>query len=110
MIIQSAEKNDTTAFEYRNGKDMQGIPWEGLNYTRDEYREMRLKQYRNYENLLRPHDSLQKVSASMRGYTVLDPGVGCLLVTKSALSPAFRNANKLRGKAHSMIFSSIRGL
>uniref|UniRef100_A0A6V7QQQ5 Uncharacterized protein n=1 Tax=Ananas comosus var. bracteatus TaxID=296719 RepID=A0A6V7QQQ5_ANACO len=56
----SAQKNDTTAFEYRNGKDMQGIPWEGLNHTRDEYREMRLKQYRNYENLSRPHDSLQK--------------------------------------------------
>ncbi|GAU24554.1 hypothetical protein TSUD_148950 [Trifolium subterraneum] len=37
-------KTDTSALEARNGKDIQGIPWERLNYSRDEYRETRLKQ------------------------------------------------------------------
>ncbi|KAM7258181.1 hypothetical protein ACFE04_013922 [Oxalis oulophora] len=49
-------KNDTTASEARNGKDMQGIPWERLNFTRDKYREHRLKHYKNYESLSRSHD------------------------------------------------------
>lgn len=53
--------DDTSAVEYRQGKDMQGIPWERLNYTRDQYRQMRLKQYKNYESLNRPRDGLHKV-------------------------------------------------
>jgi hypothetical protein len=40
---------------------MQGIPWERLNYTRDQYRQMRLKQYKNYESLVRPRDGPEKV-------------------------------------------------
>lgn len=52
------QKNDTSPVEYRNGKDMQGIPWERLNYSRDQYREMRLKQYKNYESLSRSHEGL----------------------------------------------------
>lgn len=47
--------------EARNGKDIQGIPWERLNFTRDKYRETRLKQYRNYENLSRSREDLDKV-------------------------------------------------
>ncbi|XP_072973855.1 uncharacterized WD repeat-containing protein C2A9.03-like isoform X2 [Typha angustifolia] len=54
------QNNDTSALEYRNGKDMQGLPWKSLNYSREKYREMRLKQYRNYENLSMPHDGLEK--------------------------------------------------
>ncbi|KAF8377287.1 hypothetical protein HHK36_030662 [Tetracentron sinense] len=53
-------KTDTSALEARNGKDIQGIPWERLNYTRDKYRETRLKEYKNYENLSRPREELQK--------------------------------------------------
>uniref|UniRef100_A0A6V7QVH8 Uncharacterized protein n=1 Tax=Ananas comosus var. bracteatus TaxID=296719 RepID=A0A6V7QVH8_ANACO len=56
----SKQKSDTSALEYRKGKDMQGIPWERLNYTRDKYREMRLKQYKNFQNLSRPHHGLEK--------------------------------------------------
>ncbi|EPS65228.1 hypothetical protein M569_09550 [Genlisea aurea] len=44
-------KTDTSASEARNGKDIQGIPWEKMNFTRQQYRESRLKQYKNYENL-----------------------------------------------------------
>ncbi|CAM0906842.1 unnamed protein product [Alopecurus aequalis] len=50
--------NDTSAVEHRDGKDMQGIPWERLNYSRDQYREIRLKQYKNYESLSRSHEGL----------------------------------------------------
>ncbi|KAJ6826069.1 putative WD repeat-containing protein-like isoform X1 [Iris pallida] len=53
-------KNDTSASEFRKGKDMQGIPWERLNHSREEYREMRLKQYKNYENLSRSREDLEK--------------------------------------------------
>lgn len=54
--------NDTSALEYREGKDMQEIPWERLNYSRDQYRQMRLKQYKNYQSLARPRDALEKVT------------------------------------------------
>jgi hypothetical protein len=54
-------KTDTSASEARNGKDIQGIPWERLNYSRDEYRETRLKQYKNYESLTRSREELDKV-------------------------------------------------
>ncbi|KAK7410542.1 hypothetical protein VNO78_01392 [Psophocarpus tetragonolobus] len=53
-------KTDTTALEARNGKDIQGIPWERLNYSREKYRETRLKQYKNYENLSRSRHHLHK--------------------------------------------------
>lgn len=59
---QSNVKTDTSAFEARNGKDIQGIPWEKLNYSRDEYRETRLKQYKNYECLTRSREDLDKVN------------------------------------------------
>ncbi|KAE9609030.1 putative transcription factor WD40-like family [Lupinus albus] len=56
----SKAKSDTSALDARNGKDIQGIPWERLNYSRDEYRQNRLKQYKNYENLSRSRENLDK--------------------------------------------------
>ncbi|GFQ04439.1 uncharacterized WD repeat-containing protein c2a9.03 [Phtheirospermum japonicum] len=56
----SKPKTDTSALEARNGKDIQGIQWERLNFTREEYRESRLKQYRNYENLSSSRGDLEK--------------------------------------------------
>ncbi|KAB1214993.1 putative WD repeat-containing protein C2A9.03 [Morella rubra] len=44
---------DTTAAQARSGKDIQGIPWDRLSITREEYRQTRLEQYKNYENI--PH-------------------------------------------------------
>lgn len=61
LIVQSKAKTDTSATEARNGKDIQGIPWERMNYTRDKYRETRLRQYQNYENLSRSREELEKV-------------------------------------------------
>ncbi|KAI9122620.1 hypothetical protein K1719_006460 [Acacia pycnantha] len=43
--------SDITAAEARVGKDIQGIPWERLSITRDKYRQTRLEQYKNYENI-----------------------------------------------------------
>ncbi|KAK6143642.1 hypothetical protein DH2020_023990 [Rehmannia glutinosa] len=57
----SMPRTDTSALEARNGKDIQGIPWEKLNFTREKYRESRLKQYKNYENLSGSRQDLQKL-------------------------------------------------
>ncbi|KAL5210706.1 hypothetical protein ABZP36_006329 [Zizania latifolia] len=57
---QNRQMDDTSALDYKEGKDMQGIPWERLNYSRDEYREMRLKQYKNYQSLTMSRDGLEK--------------------------------------------------
>ncbi|WZZ79573.1 hypothetical protein YC2023_100145 [Brassica napus] len=42
---------DTTASQAPNRKDIQGIPWDKLSLTREEYRKSRLQSYRNYENI-----------------------------------------------------------
>lgn len=42
---------DTTSAQARRGKDIQGIPWDRLNISRDKYRQTRLEQYKNYENI-----------------------------------------------------------
>ncbi|XP_010246373.1 PREDICTED: uncharacterized WD repeat-containing protein C2A9.03-like [Nelumbo nucifera] len=42
---------DITSVHARKGKDIQGIPWERLNITREKYRQTRLEQYKNYENI-----------------------------------------------------------
>ncbi|XP_058085618.1 uncharacterized WD repeat-containing protein C2A9.03-like isoform X2 [Magnolia sinica] len=60
-VDTNKQKMDTSALEARNGKDIQGIPWERLNFTRDKYRETRLKQYKNYENLSRSREELEKL-------------------------------------------------
>jgi hypothetical protein len=55
--------DDTSASDYKEGKDIQGIPWERLNYSRDQYRKMRLKEYKNYQNLTRSRSGLEQVRA-----------------------------------------------
>ena len=52
---------DTTAAQARKGKDIQGIPWESLNISRERYRLTRLEQYRNFENILKSGDAVDKV-------------------------------------------------
>lgn len=56
----SNSKTDTSASETRNGKDMQGIPWERFDFTRDHYRETRCQHYKNYESLPRAEGGLVK--------------------------------------------------
>ncbi|GJV19783.1 hypothetical protein Tco_1368803 [Tanacetum coccineum] len=42
---------DTSSTQARVYKDIQGIPWERLNITREGYKRTRLEQYLNYENI-----------------------------------------------------------
>ncbi|CAK9878240.1 unnamed protein product [Sphagnum jensenii] len=57
--------SDTTTAQASHGKDIQGIPWDRLQFTREKYRETRLQQYKNYENLLQSHDDLEKECKSV---------------------------------------------
>ncbi|CAA0815463.1 Transducin/WD40 repeat-like superfamily protein [Striga hermonthica] len=45
------EITDASAAEARKGKDIQGIPWKKLSISRDKYRQSRIEQYKNYENV-----------------------------------------------------------
>ncbi|CAK9192111.1 unnamed protein product [Sphagnum troendelagicum] len=51
--------SDTTASQARHGKDIQGIPWDQLQFSREKYRETRLLQYENYRNLLQSQDDME---------------------------------------------------
>ncbi|GMH14478.1 hypothetical protein Nepgr_016319 [Nepenthes gracilis] len=51
---------DTSSAQARRGRDIQGIPWERLSITREKYRQTRLEQYKNYENIQHSGVSLQK--------------------------------------------------
>ncbi|KAJ7979125.1 WD40 repeat [Quillaja saponaria] len=51
---------DTSAPQARMGKDIQGIPWDRLNITRENYRLTRLEQYRNYENVPSSGETIDK--------------------------------------------------
>nr|GMD59989.1 uncharacterized WD repeat-containing protein C2A9.03-like [Ipomoea batatas] len=53
---------DTSAAQAREGKDVQGIPWDRLNITRQSIRVTRLEQYRNYENIPLSGESVDKIS------------------------------------------------
>ncbi|BAB02803.1 WD domain protein-like [Arabidopsis thaliana] len=52
---------DTTAEQARKGKDIQGIPWDRLNISREKYRQTRLEQYKNYENVPNSGESSEKL-------------------------------------------------
>ncbi|KAH0997742.1 hypothetical protein GBA52_021606 [Prunus armeniaca] len=57
---------DTTAAQARKGKDIQGIPWDRLSITREKYRQTRLEQYKNYENI--PNSGEGSGKHHLRGY------------------------------------------
>ena len=52
---------EVTAAEVLRGRDIQGIPWQLLQTTRERYRQTRLRQYQNYENLGNSHDRIDQV-------------------------------------------------
>ncbi|OEL29549.1 putative WD repeat-containing protein C2A9.03 [Dichanthelium oligosanthes] len=58
--LQHEQMDCTSASDYKEGKDIQGIPWERLNYSRDQYRKMRLKEYKNYQSLTRSRSGLEQ--------------------------------------------------
>lgn len=56
---------DTTAAQARRGKDIQGIPWDRLHITREAYRQTRLEQYKNYENVQSSGELIDKKCKQM---------------------------------------------
>nr|CAN70843.1 hypothetical protein VITISV_007636 [Vitis vinifera] len=56
---------DTSSAQARSGKDIQGIPWNRLNITRENYRVTRLEQYKNYENVPSSGDAVDKECKQM---------------------------------------------
>lgn len=59
--MQEDRITDTTAAEARRGKDIQGIPWDRLTISREKYRQTRLEQYKNYENIPQSGEMSEKV-------------------------------------------------
>lgn len=59
--LQLTRVTDTTSEQARRGKDIQGIPWDRLHITRENYRKSRLEQYKNYENIPLSGDIVDKV-------------------------------------------------
>ncbi|PIA48101.1 hypothetical protein AQUCO_01400588v1 [Aquilegia coerulea] len=88
----SHPKTDTSALEARNGKDIQGIQWERMNYTRDKYRERRLKQYKNYKSLSGFLGDLEKECKQVeRGSTFYDFQFNTRLVKSTIVHFQLRN-------------------
>ncbi|KAF7113062.1 hypothetical protein RHSIM_RhsimUnG0164800 [Rhododendron simsii] len=59
---------DTSAAQARKGKDIQKIPWERLHITREKYRQTRLEQYKNYENIPQSGEGSEKdCKVTMKG-------------------------------------------
>lgn len=88
---------DTSAAQARRGKDIQGIPWERLSITREKYRQTRLEQYRNYENIPQSGEGSEKVELSSTyiyfliffPWIYLIPMCTCYLVCNVTLSYVF---------------------
>lgn len=63
LVMQDNKITDTSAADARKGKDIQGIPWERLSISREKYRQTRLEQYKNYENVPQSGESSEKVES-----------------------------------------------
>ncbi|PPD70678.1 hypothetical protein GOBAR_DD32435 [Gossypium barbadense] len=81
--------SDTSAAEARRGKDIQGIPWDQLSITREKYRQTRLEQYKNYENI--PHSgevSGKDCKITKKGASYYDFRLNSRSVKSTILQPA----------------------
>ncbi|XP_056857224.1 uncharacterized WD repeat-containing protein C2A9.03 [Raphanus sativus] len=84
---------DTSAEQARKGKDIQGIPWDRLSITREKYRQTRLDQYKNYENVPNSGDS---------------SGKDCMVTQKGAIFYDFwRNSRSIKS---SILHFQLRNL
>jgi hypothetical protein len=55
---------DVSAEDVASGKDVQGIPWDKMLFPRDQYREVKLKTYKNYQNLTYDREDAVQVRSS----------------------------------------------
>ena len=84
--FQPDGSSDTSARQAARGRDIQGIPWERLQWTREKYRTLRLQQYKNYQNLSVDLEQLASVSA---GASHAGRGDGSMLVSRQAVTRAW---------------------
>lgn len=92
---------DTSSAQARRGKDIQGIPWDRLNITRESYRLTRLEQYRNYENIPLSGDAVDKVHYLKIPFPIYS------LVNHLNLVALCRNVNKRKRVPTITSFSTI---
>ena len=87
---------DTTAAQAKAGRDIQGIPWDRLQFTRDQYRAKRVQEYKNYANLeFAPAD--------------LD-GMCTRLETRPVQTPFFEFAHNTRSVRSNFVHFQLRNL
>ncbi|XP_077227247.1 putative WD repeat-containing protein C2A9.03 isoform X2 [Tasmannia lanceolata] len=83
---------DTSSAQARRGKDIQGIPWDRLNITRENYRQTRLEQYKNYENIPSSGEIIDKECKQMeKGGNYYEFRHNTRLVTPTILHFQLRN-------------------
>ncbi|KAF7149052.1 hypothetical protein RHSIM_Rhsim03G0015300 [Rhododendron simsii] len=67
-ILENNKMADTSVAQARKGKDIQGIPWERLNITREKCRQTRLEWYKDYENIPQSGERSEKdCKVTMKG-------------------------------------------
>lgn len=71
LWFQNNKIADTSAEQARKGKDIQGIPWDRLSISREKYRQTRLEQYKNYENVPNSGESSEKVRPTLSEFLFL---------------------------------------
>lgn len=87
---------DTSAAQARAGRDIQGIPWERLQFTREQYREKRVQEYKNYANL---------------EFSVSELDAKCLPMTECpSNAPYFEFAHNTRAVRSNFVHFQLRNL
>ncbi|KAH0913797.1 hypothetical protein HID58_028243 [Brassica napus] len=92
---------DTSAEQARKGKDIQGIPWDRLSITREKYRQTRLDQYKNYENVPNSGNSSGKHDVYLMSqflvsqYSTLTSGKHEILNVQGHVSPSEKHPGSL---------------
>ncbi|PKA61298.1 U4/U6 small nuclear ribonucleoprotein PRP4-like protein [Apostasia shenzhenica] len=83
---------DTSSAQAKRGKDIQGIPWDKLHITRQNYRQTRMEQYKNYENVQSSGELMDKKCKQMeKGGTYYEFQYNTRLVKPTILHFQLRN-------------------
>lgn len=85
---------DTSAAEARKGKDIQGIPWDRLSISREKYRQTRLEQYKNYENIPHSGERSEKVQCVLLDFCSFWVMIFAGIFLSSTLFVVYRNAHQ----------------
>ena len=92
MVLQDSKITDTSAADARRGKDIQGIPWERLSISREKYRQTRVEQYKNYENVPQSGQGSEKVSFAVPKLLLISDCLSYWALCLPCASPIARSA------------------